>query len=182
MFKTIFPILLIGSAIAIFYFITDPSYQEIKRLTIERESYNNALDNAKKLQAVRDELLAKYNAFPSTDLDRLEHMLPNNVDNVRLVLEIDRMAAKYGMSIKNIKISGDTDRGKERSLIGKDDKLYGTLALDFSVDGPYSNFNSFLSDLEKSLRIVDIDGISFSASEERSVYQYNVKIKTYWLK
>jgi hypothetical protein len=45
-----------------------------------------------------------------------------------------------------------------------------------------------LSDLEKSLRIADIESISFSAVEApgalqvSDTYKYDLKIKTYWLK
>lgn len=181
MFKSLFPILLVGAAIGIFYFFTDPAYQEIKNLRLEGKSYTDALDNSKKLQAVRDQLLAKYNAIPQTQIDRLERMVPNNVDNVRLVLEVDRIAAKYSMSIKNIKLSKES-ASKEKNLIGKSDKPYGTLGLEFSVDGPYQNFISFISNLEKNLRIVDIDGISFSSATGEEVIQFGVKIRTYWLK
>lgn len=181
MFKSLFPIFLLAAAISIFYFFTDPTYQEIKTLKLEGKSYADALDNSKKLQAVRDQLLAKYNAIPQTQIDRLERMVPNNVDNVRLVLEIDRIAAKYGMSIKNIKLSKE-NTSKEKNLIGKDNKTYGTLSLEFSVDGPYQNFISFISDLEKNLRIVDIDSVSFSSANSSDVIQFGVKIKTYWLK
>ncbi len=182
MFRILFPVVLIAAAIGIFYFFTDPTYQEIKELSLEQESYNDALDNSKKLQAVRDQLLAKYNSFPATSIDRLEKMVPNNVDNVRLVLEIDRMAAKYGMAIKNIKLDSDAGRNEERDLIGKSDKPYGTVSLEFLIDGPYQNFISFISDLEKSLRIVDIVGVSFFSRDDSLVSQFNVKIKTYWLK
>ncbi len=164
-----------------FYFFTDPTYQEIKRLIAEKKSYENALDNSKKLQVLRDQLLERYNSFPASELDRLEHMLPDNVDNVRLVLEVDRIASRYGMSIKNIKTGVVSDKNQEKSLIGRENKPYETFSLEFSVDGPYSNFVSFVSDLEKSLRIVDVENITFTSSDER-VSSYSVRIKTYWLK
>ncbi len=181
MTRILLPFFFLFTAVAIFYFLTDPNYQGIKTLRAEQASYEEALANSKKLQSVRDKLLAKYSAFPALSVDRLEHMLPNNVDNVRLVLEIDRIASKYGMSIKNIMLNTENDRKKERDLIGSDNKPYGTVELSFLVDGPYRNFVSFISDLEKSLRIVDIINVSFGA-QDRTVNQYNVSIKTYWLK
>ena len=181
MTRIVFPTLLLITAIAIFYFFTDPAYQETKKLTIEKKSYEDALDNSKKLQEVRDSLLAKYNSFPAADLDRLERMLPNNVDNVRLILEIDQISSRYGMPVRNITISGDAGNKKVGDLIGRDDKSYGSVRLAFSVEGSYSNFVAFISDLEKSLRIVDIQNISISASDS-GVYRYDMGVKTYWLK
>ena len=130
---------------------------------------------------MRDQLLAKYNSFPVTDLDRLERMLPNNVDNVRLILEIDQISSRYGMPVRNITISGDAGNKKGGDLIGRDEKTYGSVVLTFSIDGSYSNFISFISDLEKSLRIVDIQNISISASDG-GAYHYDIGIRTYWLK
>ncbi len=173
--------MLLITAVAIFYFFTNPAYQETKKLAVEKKSYEDALDNSKKLQEVRDQLLAKYNSFPATEIDRLERMLPNNVDNVRLVLEIDRISSKYGMPAKNINISSDADSKKERDLIGRDNRPYGSMSLEFSVEGPYSNFISFISDLERSLRIVDIESISLSASDG-GISRYDIRLKTYWLK
>jgi len=181
MLRTILPIFLISASAGIFYFFSDPTYQEIKRLGVEKKSYEDALENSKRLQVLRDQLLEKYNSFPASELERLERMLPNNVDNVRLVLEVDRIAARYGMSIKNIRTGTGSERSQERTLIGREDKPYDTFSLEFSIDGPYSNFVSFVSDLEKSLRIVDIENITFSSSDDR-VSSYTVRIKTYWLK
>lgn len=183
--KFLFPTTLIVAAIMVFYFFSDPTYQEVKTLITEKQSYSDALDNSKKLQSVRDELLAKYNSFPANSLERLEKMVPNNVDNVRLVLEIDRIASNYGMSIKNIKLGTSNTTKKDanvKDIIGKDEKPYGTVSLEFSLEGPFQNFASFVGDLEKSLRIVDITGISFSTSDDKGTSQYNVRLNTYWLR
>jgi len=177
--RILLPFFFLCTAGAIFYFLTDPTYQAIKTLRAEQASYEEALANSKKLQSVRDKLLARYSAFPALSVERLEHMLPNNVDNVRLTLEIDRIASKYGMTVKDIQLSGEDVKNSQRDTIGSE-KFYGTVILSFSVEGPYQNFVSFIRDLEKSLRIVDIINISFSAEEKSS--QYNIKIKTYWLK
>ena len=70
------------------------------------------------------------------------------------------------MSIKSIKLSKE-NVSKEKDLIGKNDKAYGTLGLEFSVDGPYHNFIFFCFRFRENLRIVDIDGISFHPAAER---------------
>ena len=53
----------------------------------------------------------------------------------------------------------------------------------------YSNFVSFVKDLEKSLRVVDVNSITFSSTESvgtsqasSDMYKYEFKVKTYWLK
>lgn len=177
--RYLLPTILIATAIGMFFLLIDPLYKEIGALQQQAASFDAALAKSKELQTVRDDLLSKYNAFSTTDLDRLSRMLPDNVDNVRLIMDINNIAARYNMSLKNTKIN-IIDEAKNGAL-GPNRKKYGTVQLEFSVAGPYSVFLAFLEDLEKSLRIVDVAGLTFS-SASKDFYDYNVALQTYWLK
>jgi hypothetical protein len=103
--------------------------------------------------------------------------LPENLDNIRLILEIEKIALPYGMALKNVKydtvsnIKKDSEKNSteivsggmatEPTLVNQD---YGSWDLSFSTTGTYGNFLSFTRDLEKNLRIVDIVSIDFSSS------------------
>ncbi|HQM18670.1 MAG TPA: hypothetical protein PLY98_00930, partial [Candidatus Paceibacterota bacterium] len=62
----------------------------------------------------------------------------------------------------------------------------------FKVTGKYESFISFLKELEQNLRIVDVKSIDFKVPEaivssdgrvtENDIYDYTLKIETYWLK
>ena len=56
-------------------------------------SYNEALNNSKALEDKRDTLTAKYNTIDPNDLIKLQKLLPDNVDNIRLILEIGQIAS-----------------------------------------------------------------------------------------
>lgn len=162
----------------------DPMYVDIKETLKEEERFDKALDKSKELKEVRDSLLSKYNTFSTNDLDRLEKLLPDHVDNVRLVLDIDHIASTYGMRIKNVKISVVDNR--QEGVIGPSDKLYESVGLSFSITSSYDTLKQFIKDLEKSLRIVDVMNISLTSSEteeiKNNLYKYNIELKTYWLK
>ena len=51
----------------------------------------------------------------------------------------------------------------------------------FNIVASYDSFRSFINDLQESLRIVDISNVSFEATES-GYYDYEVTIKTYWIK
>lgn len=174
-----FPTILILASIGVFVWLINPLYSDIGTLEQEAASFNAALAKSKELQTVRDELLSKYNTFSTGDLDRLGRMVPDNVDNVRLIMDINNVAARYNMSLKDTKIT-IVDESKS-GLLGPDRKKYGSVQLEFSVTGPYGIFLSFLGDLERSLRIVDILGLTFS-SASKDFYDFNVILQTYWLK
>ena len=169
-------ILLVVSGIAFFGFI-DPAYKKIGDLRKEAALFNEALENSEKLQQIRDTLLEKYNSFSTRDLERLEKLIPNNVDNVRLVRDLDGIASQYGMSLRDVKV----ETLEKSAGLGPDTLAVGTVIVSFTVSGPYDAFLSFLRDLERSLRIVDVSSVSFLSSEE-DFYEYKMSLRTYWLK
>lgn len=175
--KFLVPTIFIVISGVVFFGFIDTKYNEISDLRNEAKLFEDALDNSKELQNVRDDLLAQYNALPTEDLERLEKILPNNVDNVRLVRDIDGIATNYGMSLRNVNVDVRDRTGGIDSGIS----MIGSVDLSFSVTGSYAEFTSFLRDLERSLRVVDVINLSFAASE-KNLYEYKLTIRTYWLK
>ena len=201
MFRYIIPIILTGVAVTGFFMFTKPILNDISITKNEISSYDEALNNSKSLESERDKLIQKYNAINPTDLARLQKLLPDNVDNIRLILEIEKIALPYGMILKDVKYDStklDTSSSSKtassqpvNNLANKENiKPYGTWNLEFSTSGTYSNFISFIKDLENNLRIVDISSVTFSSDSSigpgkikvPDSYNYNFKIKTYWLK
>lgn len=191
MFRFIVPILLLVVSVGTFLLYIDPAYGDIKSLRTDSASYDEALNNSKILQSIRGELSDKYKNFPATDLDRLKKLLPDNVDNIRLILQIQRIAAPYGMTLKNVKfdvvapVQTQAGFATGGAVASAPKKNYEGFDLEFSTEGSYTNFTAFLQDLEKSLRIVDVNSISFTSSTATpgsDIYKYDFKIKTYWFK
>jgi Tfp pilus assembly protein PilO len=128
------------------------------------------------LKETRDTLLTEFQNFPKSELDKLARILPDHVDTVKLALDIDTIAAKYGISVKSIKVDGETP-----NEIVSGGSEYQTIGVNFEFITSYSTFRRFLADLEASLRLVDIRSISFQSSDN-GLYGYKVAFDTYWLK
>jgi Tfp pilus assembly protein PilO len=192
------PIILIGITASLFFMFTNPIYNDIANLKAQVGSYDDALSNSKMLENERDKLTAKYNDIDPSNLTKLEKFLPQNVDNIRLVLEIEQVATPYGMILKDVRyntpaeasagVGAVTVQGSGNTAASD----YGVFELQFSTSGTYNNFIDFTKDLEKNLRIVDISAISFSSNtsgaglltqpNSSETYKYDFKIKTYYLK
>ena len=147
--------------------------------------YQGALDKTIELRKVREELLEISKSILNDDKIRLQKMIPDTIDNIRLILDMDKIAGKYGLSIKNIKVSSASH--KEEKVIGPDNSLHGEVSISFSVHSSYFNFKNFLMDLEQSLRLVDITALSLKAGSEKvglgsDSYDFDITLKTYWLK
>src|SRR5574343_1394658 len=162
MFRYIIPTILLAVSVGLFVLFTNPTYKEVQGLRATVASYDEALYNAKKLQAVREQLLTKYNGFSQSDVERLKKLLPDNVDNIRLILEIQGIASNYGMQIKNVKydakkVAGSpTDAPQTATAAREQSKDYGVFDMEFSTEGSYDGFVKFVRDMEQSLRIVDV--------------------------
>ncbi len=204
--KFIFSILLIIISVILFFWIVNPLYSDVSNLRAEVATYNVALNNSKELQATRDQLTENYKNINKSDKERLERFLPNTVNNIRFILEIERIANMHSMPIKNVRFQPEKVSGDNSSDITKNPSKqgttvvtsgnqgaslpYGSFPIEFTTEGDYNTFVLFLKDLEHNLRLIDIKSISFTvpAVQDKNgtinpnIYTYNLKIETYWLK
>lgn len=213
--RWLLPILLVGVGIAGYFLVTKPMYDEALVMKEEADAYATALDNSANLQKERDRLTTKYNSFAAADLERLETMLPNSVDNIQLILEIQEEASKRGIIVKNVEFEPEQFLEEEetvpagngvavapadaeaaasrtinsrRAVSAEDAADFEEFELEFSVEGSYDNFVSFMKLMERSLRLVDIRSIAFTpgTSEKDKIYtddyKYLFRITTYRLK
>lgn len=184
MARTIFAIILIVASVLGFVLFVNPQYQDIMTLRTEEAQLREVLANSRALQEKRDQLLQRYNNFSAEEIARIEKMVPNNADNVKLILELQTLASRYGLELQTAALaeSEEETRGQRASVqvVHRD---YGTIGLDLVIRGPYEGFVSFLEDVERSLRIIDVHGLSFRPEgTSTTVFQFNVSLKTYWLK
>ncbi|MFA6076930.1 MAG: hypothetical protein WC735_02540 [Candidatus Paceibacterota bacterium] len=203
MMRFIMPIILIGISVTVFFVFSNPFYKDVNELRGQVESYDQALSNSKALENERDKLTAKFNAINKNDLLKIQKLLPENIDNIRLILEMEQVALPFGMALKDVTYS-PTDSAKSTTSSGgavvkgggavqTPNRDYGVWDLSFSTTGTYDNFLNFTRALEGNLRIVDISSVQFSSdtssgtktatgSPSPDSYKYDFKIKTYWLK
>src|SRR3990167_3203923 len=116
MIRFITPIILIGIAITVFFMFANPVYKEISDIQVQVASHNEALNNSKSLENERDKLTKKLNSINPDDLMKLEKLLPENVDNIRLILEIGEIASPYGMILKDVKYSTTEQKPVEATV------------------------------------------------------------------
>lgn len=180
MIRFFIPVIFLGLAAAIFFYGTDPVLTEIDGLKIKKAELADGIAGALKLQERQDVLRDTYNALDESQLKWLDKLLPDNIDNVRLIIDINNIAKFHGITIKNVSIAnaetkpGETTTGE--NLIKND-----SVVLNFSVSASYEVFKLFLKDLADSLRLVDVTSLSFAAND-KNLYAFSVGLKTYWLK
>jgi hypothetical protein len=188
----ILPLILIASSFAVFFGYVDPNYKGganqtssnyqqdgVVFLTSELAKYNDILQSSTKIVSQRDALITKRNNILAPDEAKLTRLLPSNIDNIRLIIEISGIAQNRGLTAKNISVGDMTQTTS--NTIGQNSSSYGTLSLTFTVTASYNDFLNLLKDLEKNLRLLDVTNISFHSTES-GLYDYTVTLNTYWLK
>ncbi len=184
--KKYLPLILIAVSVIIFFTFIDPQYEELKKLNKQKKDNDNMLELSQELQRRRDLLQASYNNIGIDDRRQLEKLLPDTVDNVRLVLDINNIAEKYGISIQNIDVSKDAvnvDKTTNTAVSSSVERAIdiGTIRLGFTVTSTYEVFINFMRDLEETLRIVDIKSLNIRQGQGNFM-TYEVIIDTYWLR
>lgn len=176
------PIILVVAAIGLFVVYTNPTYQGTKALTTQVNAYNDALNKSQELRKVRDNLLSKRNTFSADDMQKLKEILPDNVDNIRLIIDINNIASRHGLSLGGVNLGDIAGGGASKNVLaGSSGGPVGTVDVGFSVTTTYDGMLSFLGDLEHSLRIVDVEKISFgTGSSDQNAFI--IGIRTYWLR
>lgn len=194
MFQFILPIFFVLASIGLFFGFTKTKWDSIQTLRQETVEYKKALDNSKQLLTKRDELLGKKNAIAETDIEKLNVLLPSDVNSTKVILEIEHLATRiHGLGFENPKydpnkkVTTDTKTGTDATTkqtpkdLAEEQKDYGTFELEFTLSGSYERFIGFIQDLEQSLRIVDIQSVEISTPDSQTM-KYLVKVQTYWLK
>ncbi|MBP9763188.1 MAG: hypothetical protein KBD10_00380 [Candidatus Pacebacteria bacterium] len=184
--KKYLPLILILGSVIIFFLFIDPQYELFQKSKQEKEDNDIMLQLAQDLQRKRDLLQQSYNDISIDDRRQLEKLLPDTVDNVRLVLDINNIAEKYGISIQNIDISKDAIDPEAKSNVASSvDRTtdVGTIRLGFTITSTYEVFINFMKDIEETLRIVDIRSLNIKQGQGAGPFMnYEVVIETYWLR
>ncbi len=190
--KIILSVLFISAATVVTIFFTAPqfmctkdtcSYDGIKKLKTDQNSYITALSNAEDLELRRADLEAKYNAVSLEDKQKLESLLPNNVDNIKLVLELETLAKKYGLLIESPKLQNEVETIKQPSAPAGQDLRgtssavsYGTFSLDFTVRSSYENAKMLIDSMEKNLRLIEPVSITIKVPDMATLDKNKVKL------
>ncbi|MDB4992009.1 MAG: hypothetical protein JWL75_254 [Parcubacteria group bacterium] len=191
------PFIAILFAIVLFLLYIKPTYSgSIHDTKQQIGSYDQALAAADRFQAKEAQLTQARSQIPADSLARLNSFLPDGVDNVQLILDMDALAARSGITLSdfntdgsNTKTTGPTNASTppvanipqtSPNLALNSSSPIDSLNLTFKATGTYSSFRAFLSGMENSLRPLDVVNLDVTQAKN-GVYTYGVTVRIYWL-
>lgn len=111
--------------------------------------------------------ISQFQGLSDSDINMVESALPNDVDLPNLFVLIQSLISSAGLIGEDIRVGEDS----------------GGVSISFTLRGGYESLKAFLSEAEKSLRIFDLESITFTSSGARggdeNSFIFGLKMKTY---
>jgi len=182
----VIPIIALLVAAGIFFFYVSPAWSGSIAMTKTAIAQDNeALAAANQFAAQQSTLASARDDINPASLDRLATFLPDSVDNVGLILDLNALAARSGLSLANIDVTSNSASGARASspqaLPAAGSNPVGSIDLSLTAVGTYAALQSFLTGAERSARILDMRDLVVKGSDT-GVYNYQMVIRLYWLR
>ncbi len=182
MFRTITPIFSIILAIVIYFGFTKGVFDDVKAIEAEAKTYEDAIEKGEAYNIEIERNLGIKRSLGPVEMERLNAFVPDRIDEVRLLVDLEAMAKKNKMLIGNLEVTetesaGGGDAGATNAVTAGD---FSSLDISFGLIGTYDQFRVMLAEIEKSLTIMEVIDISMSANEG-VLQQFDLTVRTYKL-
>lgn len=178
----ILPIICVIASIVLVIVVINPSLAKLKVVKQQLVELRQSEDRVKELMALYDTLRSTYQQITDQDKQTLEKALPANINNVRLILELERIAELHGLGFKDVNVVLKEDQAGAASQDQRSQQLRKVEA-SVTLVGDYAAFIKYLTDLEKSLRILTLRSIDFRTvriKDKPTEFEYDLTLETYW--
>jgi len=100
-------------------------------------------------------------------------LVPQKKDAAELVSAAQAIAATSGLQLVKIQMAESKTPSQTQ---------YATLLLTVELSGPYTGLRSFLGDLEKYVRILNVKSVLIASDEQTGELRFSIKAETYYIK
>jgi hypothetical protein len=184
MISKLIPIALALAALGLFLGYVQPTYSgSIAALQTEIKDLDTALVAAREFKDKEVQLTQERATIPDGQLARLESALPDSVDNVQLIVDLNSLAARSGVELSQFNIgtaASDASSGQPDAALTSGEPTE-SLEISVSATATYASFRIFLEGIETSLRPLDVVELSVQDSDT-GVYTYDMTLRFYWLR
>lgn len=190
-------VLLIGSGVVGFLYVK-PQWARFGELGIQIADATMVSAELDELAKNQDALLAQINAVSQEDLARIDAALPVGPRGIDFLVVLQGYVADSGLTLKHVGLTtpgigksqaGQTASGPRTSgqpmptaSDGPEKSASDVSELEFNirVTGSYESLKTLLSTLERSIRLIDIEALSFNVPQGADVIEYTMHAKTYY--
>ncbi|MEK9148383.1 MAG: type 4a pilus biogenesis protein PilO [Patescibacteria group bacterium] len=154
--------LLLVLAVMIFVFGLQPQWKKISSLRSEIAQLQALSEEMTELIQLRDDLVQEYSAVPEENLDKILAMTPKDPGTADMLVDVETLAAKHGLLLSPVDFN-IAERAPASPLGEAAMRPYAVASLTMGLRGSYEAFQAFLAALERNLRLVDVNKITFAS-------------------
>lgn len=177
MYRLLIPFFLVCMAGLIGLYVLAPQYEEIQHLRVEEAGLKADLQSAADINQRIAELESQYANFPHDAEAKLGVMLPDQVDSVRFIIDMNALVVQRGLEMLNPSASvADTQKTAQVGGAAQGSGIAES-SFAFTVMATWSEFRALLRDIERSLALRDMSTLSFAAAEVSSAPLTAIKTK-----
>jgi Tfp pilus assembly protein PilO len=183
--KNIIIIVLILSFIGVVVLLDIPMVQGIFDLKNQIKEQQKSLEEKQNLISIVEKLRDTYESNKET-LNKLEYIIPGNQEIPNLIVQMEAIAVKGGLILKEINFTTEEKSNTKNQEAGSGEKQiagdYKSLTVDANLTGDYAAFERFLNTVEENIRLIDIESIIFATESETeiSLFNFNLIFKVYY--
>jgi hypothetical protein len=182
MISRILPFLLLIIAGGLIFGYIRPAYAgPISSSNAKIKSYTSALAAAKQFKDRESTLAAERAAIPQDGLARLDAFLPDSVNNVQLILDLNALASRSSITLSDFNIDTTAPAAASNGAIAlNSSNPVDSYQLTVTATGSYTAFRTFLQGIELGLRQMDVTNINVKTAAT-GPYTYQLTIRIYSL-
>jgi len=175
------------AAIGLFFTYLRPGYEVLQAFQAQADRLDDSIERSKNLLETHKKLLDEYNRISPEKIAKLNKILPDSIDTVQFVLDIDKFATKYDLVIDGIDIPDPSKTAKSAVQKNVEESPIESIIYTVEFSGYYDDFKSFIRDAETSLSLMDVVALDIKVANinqvgaERKVI-YKVGLQLYSLK
>lgn len=172
--KPISTIIIFVIILLIIFLFVLPKYRQVDALQNDLAKKQAEYDNKSAYYAkIRD--IIKNIENKKEALSKINSALPTDSYLSSLVYFFQRKGAEAGLAITSMALSQVSKPDLKKDI--KD------ITFNLRLSGTYESFKNFLSSLDKSARLFEVNSISFSGLQVRragpQIYEFNMEVKTH---
>jgi Tfp pilus assembly protein PilO len=168
-------------SVGVFFAYINPLWKgEIAEAKNGIEENERALKSADEYVKRQNALAEQKSSIDPVALTRLETFLPNSVDNVGLILDLNALAEEAGLALESMDVAPQATivtTGEDAEPL----EPVGEIDMNIAAKGTYDALQMFLAGIESSARLLDERQLTVTGSDD-GVYDYQISIRLYWLR
>lgn len=176
---------LISASVLLFVFL-DPLWSSIKVLQNEINQKKLALTATEELLVKTQELDREYQSL-AEQAQKVSFALPKEKDIPYLLVQFDALAASNGLLLESMSfVQTEQGKGSPYQVLDQPEEIpsFSSLSLSVKVSGSYNAFKGYLTNLENSVRSMDVHSIKFAVLKESlaalGIFEFDLEITVYY--